>query len=127
MSTLEASTKSQYRDANKAFLKPAEGAGNVITKCGWVCRDSYSDAESELQDYVDAIQVEATTQYDEWTTTQQNGIGGEGGVTDWQTVEKTFKINGGTVTMDAYVFTGFSGNPHTWENPTAEWEEQCPY
>ena len=119
--------RSVYRDANKAFLKPAEGAGNVITKCGWVCRDSYSDAESELQDYVDAIQAEATTQYDEWTTTQQNGIGGEGGVDDWQTVEKTFKINGETVTMDVYVFTGFSGNLHTWENPTAEWEEQCPY
>ncbi len=34
------------------LVNPAEKSGSEVTKCGWICRDSYEDAQLELDMYV---------------------------------------------------------------------------
>jgi RHS repeat-associated protein len=115
-------------DANRVYLNPVEGTGSVVTKCGWICRDSYVDAELELLKYRMLLQTEAVDYFESWVNEQQDGIDMENPsnnpwdteIRDWSFVEE-----GKTITKKVRLYWRPS-YIHKWDIPNASFATPCP-
>ena len=112
-----------YVDADKAILKPAEGKGAQMTKCGWVCRDTEDQVNAAVGKYITDLQSEATTQYKNWIDPNQMAISAER-TTSITTTQKII-INGQTLTIPKTTVTGIA-NPHSWAPINTTWQTSCP-
>ena len=105
-----------YERANRAFLVPAEKAGNQATKCGAICRRSFADAEVVLSKYLDDLRLEAMDDYRTYLKAEQFSIDGEVSGDDW--------VDLGFATMVRRVQPYITIHPIN--EPVPNWSTPCP-
>ena len=105
-----------YKQGDTEYLQTAELSGAKVTECGWVCRDSFDAAEEALEDYIEAIQDEAKTQFDTHVLKGQAVVAGD----NWTT---KFKMVNGSPTT---IVTGGSNFKALPAPKAAQWNTKCP-
>jgi RHS repeat-associated protein len=66
-----------YVNAYATFIAPIQSAGDFVTRCGTICRNTPGTARSLLLDYLAENQDLGIASYTEWVKEQQRAIGGE--------------------------------------------------
>jgi hypothetical protein len=96
---------------------PVEKDGAQATKCGWICRDTYAEAESELVIYLDNLRAEADTDYTTYVDAEQSAIGNEGVANDgWEDWGLGYNV---------WVLKPFT-SIHTINEPNVSWSTPYP-
>ena len=113
------------KDADEAFLRPAEGRGKKVTRCGWVCRDTMEAAKFALYIYELQVQEAAKDQFTEWVEEQQDLIKAENDHWVTTTTSARFLESGKMVTNDVILFWR-PEQIHKWVKPVDKINIDCP-